>query len=487
MRRLLTPLLLTAPCAAAALAPSPQAPRFLVLQAPAEASPAGAVGLPLFPGDLPWLQHDEDPQELASRAAVTAEEWRRWLEEAAAALMPRVRLRGTETGLLAEGTPEDLARLAALAREVEACLEARTLEGTATLTLGDEVLEVPVVLRSGDLTALSVTDEREFVGTWNAEVAADSAVAEPAIWRLRSGWSLHLAAAGAGEDGVRVHGRLERTLPGAFEPFDPDTPDLGALQRPRVERTVVEFAGYARSEEPLRVEATGPAPVTLELRFAAPAQLPSPGGWTVLDAAALGLPLPWNESYEGPGWSASALAAMLASPLAEASALWAGELLLVPPGADALAEEAAGFLSALRAPQRPARVEVRSGDGRGGRLPLLHGVPGGLRQETLTTQLIGYRTELATDAWIAQPTMAARRTGLVLSLRAGAASLGGSGSQALEQERGRVAADALAQIGALEWGSLRRRPFTVRQVPGAAPWALEAAAPLPALTIRRLP
>jgi hypothetical protein len=312
-------------------------------------------------------------------------------------------------------------------------------------------------------------------------------VAEPAIWRLRSGWSLHLAAAAAGEDGVRVHGRLERTLPGALEPFDPDTPDLGTLQRPRVERTVVEFAGYATAMEPLRVEATGPAPVALELRFSAPTPLPSPGGWTVLDAAALGLPLPWNESYEGPGWSASALAAMLASPLAEASALWAGELLLVPPGADELAAQARGFLSALRAPQRPAAAEVISGDGRGGRIPLLMGVPGGLRQEALTTQLVGYRTELATDAWIAEPTMAARRTGLALTLNASSTALSGAGSQTLEQERGQVAADALAQIGALEWGTLRRRPFRVLQAAGGEPWVLDARAPLPRLAVRQLP
>ncbi|MBL6721135.1 MAG: hypothetical protein ISQ08_06960 [Planctomycetes bacterium] len=477
---------LTVPCVPPALALPQQAPRFLALQAPAEATPR-PVGLPLFPGDLPWLQHDEEVQELSSRAAVTAEEWRRWLEEAAASLMPRVRLRGTETGLLAEGAPEDLTRLAQLSREVEDCLEARTLEGRATLTLGDEILEVPLALRSGDLTSLSITDEREFVGTWNAEVAADSAVAEPAIWRLRSGWSLHLAAAAAGRDGVRVHGRLERTLPGTLEPFDPDTPDLGALQRPRVERTLVEFAGYATAESPLRVEATGPAPVALELRFTAPDELPSPGGWTVVDAAALGLPLPWNESYDGPGWSASALAAMLASPLAEASVLWAGELLLVPPGADALAAQAKEFLSALRAPQRPATAEVVSGDGRGGRIPLLHGVPGGLRQEVLTTQLVGYRTELATDAWIAEPTMIARRTGLALTLHASATSLAGVGSQTHEQERGQVAADALAQIGALEWGTLRRRPFTLRQATGSEPWSLAARAPLPRLTVRQLP
>jgi hypothetical protein len=486
MRRPFLLLFLTVPCVPPALALAQQAPRFLVLQAPAEAAPQ-PVGLTLFPGDLPWLEHDDEPLELASRAAVTAEEWRRWLEEAAAGLIPRVRLRGTETGLLAEGAPEDLARLAELAREVDGCLAARTLEGSATLTLGDEVFAVPLALRSGDLTSLSVTDEREFVGTWNAEVAADSAVAEPAIWRLRSGWSLHLAAAAAGEDGVRVHGRLERTLPGALEPFDPDTPDLGTLQRPRVERTVVEFAGYATAMEPLRVEATGPAPVALELRFSAPTPLPSPGGWTVLDAAALGLPLPWNESYEGPGWSASALAAMLASPLAEASALWAGELLLVPPGADELAAQARGFLSALRAPQRPAAAEVISGDGRGGRIPLLMGVPGGLRQEALTTQLVGYRTELATDAWIAEPTMAARRTGLALTLNASSTALSGAGSQTLEQERGQVAADALAQIGALEWGTLRRRPFRVLQAAGGEPWVLDARAPLPRLAVRQLP
>ena len=198
------------------------------------------VGPALFPNDLPWLPHDEDGVQLTSRGAVTAEEWRRWLEEATATALPRVRLRGTETGLLAEGDRADLEVLSALAAEVEACLEARLLRGTARLSLGGQPFVVPLAVRSGDVTYVGSTNEREFVGTWNAEVAADSAVAEPRCGccvRL----SLHLAAAASTSEGC---GSMVAwaPLPPTFAEFDPDTPDLGTLQRPEVERVVVEFA-----------------------------------------------------------------------------------------------------------------------------------------------------------------------------------------------------------------------------------------------------
>ena len=457
--------------------------RFLALRAPLEAlEPERPVGPLLFPEDLPWLPHDEDGIQLTSRGAVTAEEWRRWLEEAAAASLPRVRLRGTETGLLAEGAPDDLEALSILASEVDACLAARVLRGTVRITLGDQTVTAPLTVRSGNLTYAGTTTEREFVGTWNAEVAADSAVAEPAVWLLRSGWSLHLAAAATDANGVRIHGRLERSLPPTFTEFDPDTPDLGTLQLPEVQRCVVEFAGIARPGAPLRVQVPGAAGGALALEFEAPGALPSPGGWTVLDAAAVSLPLPWNPNHDGGGWSASAVAAMLASPLAEASALWAGDLILLPPGADALAEDARALLSALQAPDRPAGIEVTTADLRGARVPLLAGTPSRLWHETVTTRLLGYRTELATDAWIAQPQVDARRSGLALTLSTTGAAVHVQGWQRDLGAGGEVEADALAQIGALQWGEVVSRPV-VASLPSGAEWTLEQAPRLPAMTL----
>ena len=457
--------------------------RFLALRAPLECLEQDRpVGPALFPYDLPWLPHDDEGVQLTSRGAVTAEEWRRWLEEAAATALPRVRLRGTETGLLAEGDRADLEVLSALAAEVEACLEARLLRGTARLSLGGQPFVVPLAVRSGDVTYVGSTNEREFVGTWNAEVAADSAVAEPAVWLLRSGWSLHLAAAASTSEGVRLHGRLEHSLPPTFVEFDPDTPDLGTLQRPEVERVVVEFAGIARPGAPLRVQVLGAAGADLEIDFEAAGALPSPGGWTVLDAAPVALPVPWNPHHEGSGWSASAVAAMLASPLAEASALWAGDLILLPPGAETLVDDARALLGALQEPNRPAGVQITTEDLRGAQVPLLAGIPSRLWHESVTTEVLGYRTELATDAWIAQPTMGVRRSGLELSLGTTGTQVQVQGWQRSLGATGTVDADALAQIGALQWSEVISRPVAARVDRGAA-WTLDQAPKLSALSV----
>jgi hypothetical protein len=99
--------------------------------------------------------------------------------------------------------------------------------------------------------------------SFDVEVAADSGIAAPVLGTAAHGRTLHLRASRI-EGGRRIHlaGLLDLADLASLERFDPETPDLGTLQEPRIDFVQVAFAGVVDSGGTLEVEIAG-APLAL--------------------------------------------------------------------------------------------------------------------------------------------------------------------------------------------------------------------------------
>jgi len=309
-------------------------------------------------------------------------------------------------------------------------------------------------IASGDEAFFGTRKSSAFVSGFSVEVAADSGVAQPLIGAALYGATLHVRAARVA-GGTRIHlcGVLDVAELVEIARFDPETPDLGAVQEPSVRSAQAVFAGVVDSGGTLDVsiESSGLAQPdwTLSIQAATHPDEASKErdarGWSLIDCAFLASDPPalvacrpgaglehHGESNERaslhPGLPPSAIAAALATS-SDGTAPpgppvhWSNQLLFVP-SSDAVLVQAARELASGVESLRLAtgRVAITSGKALRAELPVTEGFPArfvcGLERSFLT----GYSAEIAPQTWISSPAIELAFDGVCVDVNAGAAS-----------------------------------------------------------------
>jgi hypothetical protein len=351
--------------------------------------------------------------------------------------------------------------------------------------------------------------------SFDVEVAADSGIAAPVLGTAAHGRTLHLRAARIG-GGARIHleGLLDLADLASLERFDPESPDLGTLQEPRIDFVQVAFAGVVDSGGALEVEVAG-VPLALPVwkltvratAHAAPpngapgaAGVPAAGGAapesaldvidlaflaseaTVLPNATPGAELDRQAFFVQPRRERipippSAIAAALegrSSDGAGARTLaWSDDLLILPRADAAGRAEALALIAAAeQARIATGRIEVRRG-GLSARFPACAGSPARLLCGRERTALVGYRAEIAPQTWMPAPAVERSFDGLCLAVEV--ESGGAECSTWIAESAGEaVVARQDAQLGRIQVldRGLRSQRATVRS--GEAERALAA-------------
>lgn len=307
---------------------------------------------------------------------------------------------------------------------------------------------------SGDEAFFGTRKSSAFVSGFSVEVAADSGVAQPLIGSALYGATLHLRAARVG-GGKRVHlcGLLDIAELVEIARFDPETPDLGAVQEPSVRCAQAVFAGVVDSGGTLTVSIESSSLAqpdwTLTIQAAthpdeAPAERDA-RGWSLINCAFLASDPPSlaacrpgsglehrTESSERatlhPGLPPSAIAAALATSSDGTSppgppVHWSNQVLFVPSSDAALVQAARDLASGVESLRlATGRVEIRSGKLLHAELPVTEGFPArfvcGLERSFVT----GYSAEIAPQTWISSPAVEIAFDGLCVDVNAGSAS-----------------------------------------------------------------
>lgn len=408
----------------------------------------GRSGLSLVPGSSPLLIRGSDTDRERVKAIFSG------LNEAGRALEIRLRV------LLLPSLPEDL---------------------PADLGISDDSAGPSVgtvwsgKTRSGDTIAFGVREDVSFVGGFSIEVATEAGIADPDRSSALPGETLHLTCSRVrGGTAVHVEGLLDIAKILDVGTFDPDTPDLGTVEQPRISVCQVAFSGLATESDPVRVVIRGAAdPIGDRTLIISATTLPDPGpasiGWNVRDLAFLsspGHPLtppqpglrPMSESKAllPPSHSPTAPASLVgllyerSSLGTETGRIHATERLLLVPAADVagLARTEA-LIRAIETPllsevqcvvrHRDTRIEFPSTMGRQARVLI------GEEQPWLTD----YRSEIAANSWMPSPVTETAFDGACVEGRTTAGTLHARWWLA-STERVRVATSQMAHLGALQ-------------------------------------
>lgn len=312
-------------------------------------------------------------------------------------------------------------------------------------------LRARVRVRSGERVALGARRRHPYLGDYDVNVTSDAGVAEPDILHAMLGATVHLTASRLeGGHQVLLEGLLDLAQLEELERFDPDTPDLGVVEEPRVAYAQVAFAARVSAGETARVELRGlpldPPDWDLSLTPRTRTDPPTPaGGWVPLDVAAIAHPSPFlpapNLGFGGPGrrapgagapgageaLPAGTLARLLGGEeLSAAEPLWSERLLLLPPGDPGLLVRARDLVRAVEAAlQGGTRLAVERGATRVS-LPAVAGRPVRVLVGREFRRLVDYRTQLAPESWMPQPEIARFVDGFCLQGRLDGALLTGA-------------------------------------------------------------
>ncbi len=130
---------------------------------------------------------------------------------------------------------------------------------------------------------------RPFIAGFEVQVAQDAGQAEPRLGSALFGTGLHLRAARlAGGARVFVDGVFDSASIASVEAFDPETPDMGVFEQPRIDSVQVAFAGAMASGGVLEVRLVDAGPLrgesVLSVRATARADAtPANDGWALID------------------------------------------------------------------------------------------------------------------------------------------------------------------------------------------------------------
>lgn len=304
-------------------------------------------------------------------------------------------------------------------------------------------------VRSGESAYFGTRLTQSFLAGYDVEVAADSGVARPVRGSVLHGATLHVDAARV-DGGKRIHlqGLLDLAVPGETARFDPDTPDLGVLEQPRVASVQIAFAGVVESGGRLEVSLAGaPLPqreLKLVLGASARADLEPNAqtpqdGWALLDLAFLaaepreltpmtpGGRLSSEAAFAGHGARPQSLApGALAATIDEARTassaggraplFWTQDLLLVPRGDSAALREARALARSMEAARlATGRVELRQG-ALTVSLPVCEGHLARVWVGSERPYLTEYRSELAPQSWMPVPEVELAQDGTCVEL-----------------------------------------------------------------------
>lgn len=412
------------------------------------------------------------------------------VEDDARAKSTRIEFFRSASGLLARGDPAAIDAARARIAEIERAAETLTIDleidlvglvglagragpapggnggGTKPGSAPPERFSAKSSVGSGEEAFLGLREATPFVMSFDVEVAADSGIAAPVLGTATHGRTLHLRAARI-EGGRRVHleGLLDLADLAALERFDPESPDLGTLQEPRIDFVQVAFAGVVEPGGTLEVEIAG-APLALpswKLSIRAITRADAGGGGgasgtaggpgrAVGEASAatqddafdvIDLSFLASESTSipdaGPGAELdrqaffvqprrttipippSAVAATLELRAGDGAGLrptpaWSDDLLILPRSDAAGRAEARALIAAAeKARISTVRIEARRG-GLVARFPACSGSPARLLAGRERTALVGYRAEIAPQTWMPAPTVERSFDGLSLAI-----------------------------------------------------------------------
>ena len=339
--------------------------------------------------------------------------------------------------LMVRATEGDHQELQAILTALDAAGDSLQIQVEATLLPG--ILEsIPALsdapvwyrgeLRTGDTLSFGSRTEVTFLGGYEVDVATDSGAADPLRSSAATGETIHLRCSRVrGGRAVHVDGVLDLSILAETSTFDPDTPDLGEVEQPRLSVAQLAFSGFVEPGASLRVTLEGAAPFgdrTLFIKASTKQDLAAPAaGWAVRDLAFLASPgLPLEAPQPGPD-ATSELTPPMPRPVAEVTpgslvGLLSGRstsgatptriysterLLLIPAESPELLAETEALIQAMEAPLLTQRACTASFGDLKVELPATHGrIVRALVGEEQPL-LVDYRTEIAPNTWMPSP------------------------------------------------------------------------------------
>ncbi len=387
-----------------------------------------------------WEAHGPAGKEIAIPLPPAL--WRDLLDDELRARGLSAELQPTGDTLLARGAPAALAFLEEASASIEALderwaieleLELRSSakadsaggagnEGEAAAPAWSRSLR----LRSGERASLGEREPQAFLGDWQVDVAADSGVADPQPWIAETGRSLELWAARLpGGRSVAIDGLLDLAELDGLDELDPETPDLGLLQLPRIACVQVAFSGVVDVDRELVVSIDGaPLPhpnwsLVIRVRESAAGE-PPVTPWQVFDLAFLERPA-WELAAFEPGIALEpprretsyelfgALAPNLLAGLAvsgahsQRSPSFSNSLLFVPASETALAKSLQDLALALLPAHTTTHTLTIAQGALRARFPVRSGRVARFFAGLERRLLVDYQTELAPQTWMAGP------------------------------------------------------------------------------------
>jgi len=357
--------------------------------------------LSLVPGSNPLLVRATPKEHQELRAILSA------LEEASARLQIRLHV------MILPGLPESIPIDATQAGDSSTPNPDPTFRGE---------------LRSGDTIVFGLRTDRHFVGGYEIDVATDSGVADPHRSSALHGETVHLTCSRVqGGRAVHVEGLLDLARLESVTTFDPDTPDLGELEQPRISICQIAFSGIATADEPVRVVIRGSQTFgdkTLFISASTLEDIQAPTtGWAVRDLSFLaskGLPLTAPEPGLRPYSASKANFPPTHSPttpgsvvglLTERSSLGTEtgrihsteRLLLIPVGAPAAISRTDELVEAMESPLLAEETcSVRFGE-TSVELSTTYGRLARVLIGQEQPWLVDYQTEIAQSTWMPSP------------------------------------------------------------------------------------
>lgn len=284
---------------------------------------------------------------------------------------------------------------------------------------------------AGTEVFLGSRTSRPFISGFNVQVAQDAGQAEPQLGAAHFGTGLHLRVTRlAGGTRVFVDGVYDSAAIAAVESFDPETPDAGVFEQPRVESVQVAFAGAMASGAALEVQLAGAGPAlgdtVMSVRATArPDAAPASDGWVLLDLSFSSLaprplmPVDPGLALEGSGLdsdvgSALLTPAVLATLLesdrsttdgrgGRAQLLWTRSLLAIPRSDAARIESARALVRAAEESRSTTNLATLACGPLRASFPVSTGRLARLVVGSERPYLTDYGLEVAPQIWMPSP------------------------------------------------------------------------------------